>query len=223
MKKELKILCISIGMVLIVIIIGLVISLLINKDDSLEITTFEATITDITNQIITVNANDANFIGEYSFEITDDTSIIYLGKEISLTHLTNLISIYNNFEITFSGEIKETSPAQIENVTKVELVVSPSDVNIVAYINNSVDSEEIQVIKEKIEKIENISSVTFKSRDEWQKEMSESNDIFNEVFGYLEENPLSDSFIINLDNLDNIDEIVSQIEGIDGIESVIYW
>ena len=52
--------------------------------------------------------------------------------------------------------------------------------------------------------------------------MSESNDIFNEVFGYLEENPLLDSFIINLDNLDNIDEIVSQIEGIDGIESVIY-
>lgn len=222
MKKELKILCISIGMVLIVIIIGLVISLLINKDDSLEITTFEATITDITNQIITVNANDANFIGEYSFEITDDTSIIYLGKEISLTHLTNLISTYKNIEITFSGEIKETSPAQIENVTKVELAVSPSDVNIVAYINNSVDSEEIQVIKEKIEKIENISSVTFKSRDEWQKEMSESNDIFNEVFGYLEENPLLDSFIINLDNLDNIDEIVSQIEGIDGIESVIY-
>ena len=152
MKKELKILCISIGMVLIVIIIGLVISLLINKDDSLEITTFEATITDITNQIITVNANDANFIGEYSFEITDDTSIIYLGKEISLTHLTNLISTYKNIEITFSGEIKETSPAQIENVTKVELAVSPSDVNIVAYINNSVVSEEIQVIKEKIEK-----------------------------------------------------------------------
>ena len=222
MKRELKYLGVSICVVLVVIIIGIAISSLLNNKEENLLSSFQATIIDINDSTIIVEANDSEFVGEYSFEVTDDTNIIFLGKDISLTHLTNLISTYKKIEITFSGEIKETSPAQIENVTKVEIVVSPSDVNIVAYINSNTTNEEIQVIKEKIEEIENISSVTFKDKDEWQEEMSESSDIFNEVFNYLEENPLRDSFIIKLDNLDNIDKVVKQIENIDGIERVIY-
>ena len=83
--------------------------------------TFYATVSDIRDNAVTVTGmevNDINFLGEFCFSVTEETEITWRYTDISLGDL----EAGDNVSITFTGEVMETSPAQIQGVEMIQLL-----------------------------------------------------------------------------------------------------
>ena len=83
--------------------------------------TFYATVSDIRDNAVTVTGmevNDINFRGEFCFSVTEETEITCRYTDISLGDL----EAGDNVSITFTGEVMETSPAQIQGVEMIQLL-----------------------------------------------------------------------------------------------------
>ena len=83
--------------------------------------TFYATVSDIRDNAVTVTGmevNDINFRGEFCFSVTEETEITWRYTDISLGDL----EAGDNVSITFTGEVMETSPAQIQRVEMIQLL-----------------------------------------------------------------------------------------------------
>ena len=83
--------------------------------------TFYATVSDIRDNAVTVTGmevNDINFRGEFCFSVTEETEITWRYTDISLGDL----EAGDNVSITFTGEVMETSPAQIQGVEMIRLL-----------------------------------------------------------------------------------------------------
>lgn len=83
--------------------------------------TFYATVSDIRDNAVTVTGmevNDINFRGEFCFLVTEETEITWRYTDISLGDL----EAGDNVSIAFTGEVMETSPAQIQGVEMIQLL-----------------------------------------------------------------------------------------------------
>ena len=83
--------------------------------------TFYAEITDIrerTIQVTGLSVNDINFRGDFVFPVYEETELEWRYTEIEFAEL----NIGDTIAITFDGEIKETYPAQLEGVFKIQLL-----------------------------------------------------------------------------------------------------
>ena len=83
--------------------------------------TFYATVSDIRDNAVTVTGmevNDINFRGEFCFSVTEETEITWRYTDISLGDL----DAGDNVSITFTGEVMETSTAQIQGVEMIQLL-----------------------------------------------------------------------------------------------------
>lgn len=94
-----------------------------NSNTSFALTgqTFYATIKENNNGSFLVEGlpvNDINFRGEFRFIVSDDTKLEWMYEDISV----NELCIGNNISITFTGDIQETYPAVIMDVTKIQLL-----------------------------------------------------------------------------------------------------
>ena len=88
---------------------------------SYEAETFYAAITDISDSSITVQGmeiNDINFRGRFTFPVMEETSYLWRGTRISPKDLEE----GDNISITFTGLVRESSPAGIQEVLKVQLL-----------------------------------------------------------------------------------------------------
>lgn len=92
------------------------------NDDSVPNTqTFYATISEITEDTVTVkgmDVNDINFRGEFVFSIEKETKIIWRYTDITFSDLDT----GDKIAITFAGEIMETYPMQITQVEQIQLL-----------------------------------------------------------------------------------------------------
>lgn len=83
--------------------------------------TFYATIKENNSGLFWVEGlpvNDINFRGEFRFTVSDDTKLEWRYEDIAV----NELCIGNNISITFTGDIQETYPAVIMDVTKIQLL-----------------------------------------------------------------------------------------------------
>lgn len=83
--------------------------------------TFYAIISDIQNNTFTVTGmevNDINFRGKFCFSVAEETKITWRYIDISVEDL----DIGDNIAITFTGEILETDPGQIQQVKMIQLL-----------------------------------------------------------------------------------------------------
>ena len=62
--------------------------------------------------------NDINFRGEFCFFIVEETKITWRYTDILIDDL----DVGDNISITFTGEILETYPGQIQQVEAVQLL-----------------------------------------------------------------------------------------------------
>ena len=88
---------------------------------SYETETFYEAITDISDSSITVQGmeiNDINFRGRFTFPVMEETSYLWRGTRISPKDLEE----GDNISITFTGLVRESSPAGIQEVLKVQLL-----------------------------------------------------------------------------------------------------
>ena len=68
------------------------------------------------------------------------------------------------------------------------------DMTIVVFLDRKISDEEIDKIKEKIENLENVKSITFNSKEDVKKSMQKESEIFNTILSEYDEknNPLQD-------------------------------
>jgi cell division transport system permease protein len=105
------------------------------------------------------------------------------------------------------------------NVEKVVESVGQSNETTV-YIKDGVSQLEAVYIGKDIEKIDNVTSATFYSKEEAFATFKE--ELGDELFDKISEesNPLPDSFIVVMDDLSLYDTTVKQIQSLDGVDSV---
>ena len=83
--------------------------------------TFYAAISDIqgdTLRVTGLTVNDINFRGEFCFSIEKETKITWRYTDIPADDL----EVGDHISITFTGEVLETYPGQIQHVTMIQLL-----------------------------------------------------------------------------------------------------
>ena len=108
----------------------------------------------------------------------------------------------------------------VENFTKL----ISNDFTIVAFMENKATKKDEDRILNEINKLSNIESVTYRSKNDIAKEMKESSDTFNGIISSWEknENPLSDTYSIKVKDLEKIEKTAEKIKKIKGVEIVKY-
>lgn len=90
-------------------------------------------------------------------------------------------------------------------------------------MKDDIKEEEIENIGNKIKSSDGVKNVKFLTKDEAMKEMKEDWGEEGELLEGLEENPLPNSYIIQLENIEYADAVVENIKGLKGIEEVKYY
>lgn len=98
------------------------------------------------------------------------------------------------------------------------------DVTIVTFLKSGVTDEEIDEIKQQINKISGIESIEFQDKMDISKEMMESSDAFRSVMeSWTEEDtPIQDTYLVKVVELETIGDIAKKIETIENVDSVKY-
>ena len=140
-------------------------------------------------------------------------------------------SVFRNFSlslasiscITITLIVVAISIVLSYNVNNFATLVE-KDVTIVSFIELETTNDEIKEIENKIKSLDNIESVTFKSKGDISKEMIESSDTFKNVMQDWTDadSPIEDTYLVKVVDIEKIKDTAKQIEKIDKIESVKY-
>lgn len=108
----------------------------------------------------------------------------------------------------------------VQNFTKE----MEKDLTIVIFLDTDTSEEEVIKLREKLENMSNVESLTYQSKDAVKKEMSKENKIFNEVMSSWddENNPLKDTFQVKVKEVEKISNTAKKIEKIEKVSSVKY-
>lgn len=106
----------------------------------------------------------------------------------------------------------------VNNVTKK----LENELTIVVYLERETSEEQAQALKEKLEKLENVSEVTYKNKDEWKFEMENYSSYLNTTLSYLKENPLLDSYIVRVKEVRNLKKTAEIIKNEEIVRSAEY-
>ena len=108
----------------------------------------------------------------------------------------------------------------VENFTNI----IRDDFTIVVYMNNELDEEAEESIKENINKLSNIESITFTSKKQIAEDMKKEDPIFDTIISSWgeSENPLYDNYSVKVKDSEKLSKTAKQIEKIEGVANVKY-
>lgn len=108
----------------------------------------------------------------------------------------------------------------VENFTNI----IRDDFTIVVYMENKLTEKDEEAIKENINSLTNIESITFNSKKAIAEEMKKEDQIFDTIISSWgeSENPLYDTYLVKVKNSDKISKTAKQIEKIKGVVIVKY-
>ena len=91
-------------------------------------------------------------------------------------------------------------------------------------MDKNITTDELNKTKEDLNNIDNVKHVTFKSKEEIKNNMANENDTFNKIISTWEEgeNPLQDSFIIEVKDIKDINETATTIKNMEKVSLVKY-
>lgn len=98
------------------------------------------------------------------------------------------------------------------------------DLTIVVFLDADTTEDEINYIRERLEKMTNVESLTYQSKAAIKEEMSKESDVFNEVMSTWddEDNPLKDTFQVKVKDVEKISDTAKKIGRIDKVSTVRY-
>ncbi len=104
----------------------------------------------------------------------------------------------------------------------VELV--ERDVTIVAFLDSDVTLEEVDVIRDSIDSLDYIDSVTYSSKEEITTEIKNSSETFSNIMASWDEsdNPLQPTFQVKVTDIDQIGNIADEIKNMENVDIVKY-
>ena len=140
-------------------------------------------------------------------------------------------SVFRNFSlslasiscITITLIVVALSIVLSYNVNNFATLVE-KDVTVVAFIKLETTNEEVTQVENDIRRLNNIESVTFKSKGDISKEMMDSSDTFKNVMADWTDadSPIQDTYLIKVKDIKNIKQTANDIKNITNIESVKY-
>lgn len=98
------------------------------------------------------------------------------------------------------------------------------DVTIVVYTQDEYDSDKSNITKAKIQQLDNIATIEYKSKDKLKEEMGETSEALKQIMENWDDdtNPLKDTFLVTVKNIKGIDTTAKQIEKMEEIDYVDY-
>lgn len=147
-------------------------------------------------------------------------SIQNAGKSILRNFSLSMASITCSIITLILVSIGMLLSYNINNVTKnIE-----DELTIVIFMDKDITSDELNKTKEDLKNIDNIKNVTFKSKEYIKNSMANENDTFNKIISTWEEgeNPLQDSFIVDVKNIKDINETATTIKNLEKVSLVKY-
>ena len=140
-------------------------------------------------------------------------------------------SVFRNFSlslasitcITITLLVVSISVILSWNVNNIATLIE-KDVTIVAFLDKDIEEVDIKLIQREIEKLENIDTIVFQSKEDTKNEMMDASEDFKNVMqDYTEDdNPLQDSFRIKVIDIELIGNTANQIKNLDGVDVVKY-
>ncbi len=92
---------------------------------------------------------------------------------------------------------------------------------IIVYLNEDTNEEQISVLKGQLSQIDNIADVNFYSKEESFEDLKASMDDYEMLFDSLgDDNPLVDAYRLRVKDIDRIEDTIVQIETLDHIYSI---
>lgn len=96
------------------------------------------------------------------------------------------------------------------------------ELTIVAYVKKEATNENIEELKQELNKMESVDNYIYKSAEEWKAEMKNESETLNATLDYLETNPLLDSFIVKVKDVSDLKVATEQIRKFEFISSAEY-
>lgn len=146
--------------------------------------------------------------------IRDAFKSVFRNFSLSLASIScitiTLIIVAASIVITFN----------VQNFTK-EL---EKDLTIVIFLNNDTTEEQVTALKNKLEHISNVESLTYQSKSANKEKMRKESQVFNEIMSTWsdDENPLKDTFQVKVKNVEEIKDTAKAIEKLDHVSIVRY-
>lgn len=141
----------------------------------------------------------------------------------------SLKSVFRNFSLSMASILCATITLLIVGVSiiaayNVDNATSrlEQELSIVVYLEKDATDEDLNFLKTTIEKMDNVKEVKTKSKDEWAKEMSSYSASFENIFGYLESNPLLSSLVVTVDDVNQLDVTTNAIKVLDNVNDANY-
>ena len=108
----------------------------------------------------------------------------------------------------------------VNNFTKV----IKKDVTVIVFIKRDVDEAGLGVIRAKLDQVDNISTIDYKSKKQLREEMQATSSTLDATMKDWSENenPLKDTFQIKVTEIEKIGDTASTISKIEGVDSVNY-
>ena len=147
-------------------------------------------------------------------------SIQNAGKSILRNFSLSMASITCSIITLILVSIGMLLSYNINNITKnIE-----DELTIVIFMDKNITTDELNKTKEDLNNIDNVKHVTFKSKEEIKNNMANENDTFNKIISTWEEgeNPLQDSFIIEVKDIKDINETATTIKNMEKVSLVKY-
>ena len=140
-------------------------------------------------------------------------------------------SVFRNFSlsiasiscITITLFIVSISMILSYNIENIAVLIK-KDFSIVVFLDNDITSEEKSNVESEINKIDNIDSYVFESKDEVANSWKESSEMFESIIESWDENenPLADTFSIKVKDINRIKETAQSIKKISKVSLVRY-
>ena len=147
-------------------------------------------------------------------------SIQNAGKSILRNFSLSMASITCSIITLILVSIGMLLSYNINNITKnIE-----NELTIVVFMDKDITSDELAKTKEDLNNVANIKHITFKSKEEIKNSMANENDTFNKIISTWEEgeNPLQDSFIIEVKDINDINQTATTIKNLEKVSLVKY-
>ena len=109
------------------------------------------------------------------------------------------------------------------NVTSMTEKIE-KDLTMVVFVDKSATEGEINLVRNEIESISNVDSITYRSKDEIKNTMSSENETFKNIMDSWDdaENPLQSTFILKVKDIKEIKETAASLKNIDKVTLVKY-
>lgn len=138
-------------------------------------------------------------------------------------------SVFRNFSLSVASIICTTitlilvaiSIIVSYNVNSITKMME-EELTIVVYVNKDATSEDVDLIKSKLKKLNNVLDISYKSKEEWRLEMKNYSETLEITLDYLEKNPLLDSFAVKVKNVNDLAPTAKEIRKIEKVENAEY-